>query len=123
LRGKSFVLSAAAGLAMLTAAHAAPGAALAVINVDHTADGLRIVGQALGLADATVSGEMTISRKGKAGSVTTKQGGQVEVAKGRKADIAHVDVSFKLGDVLDVRLVLKQDGAVISETTLKTSGG
>ena len=122
MRSKSLVLSAAIGLAMLTAAHAAPGAALAIISVNHTADGLQIVGQALGLADATVSGEMTISRKGKAGSVTTKQGGQVEVTKGRKADIARVGVSFKLGDMLDVRLVLKQDGAVISETALKASG-
>jgi hypothetical protein len=116
------MLPAALMLAFLPGAEAAPGAALAVISLDQSGDNLQIVGQALGLADATVSGEMTISRKGKAGSVTTKQGGKVEVAAGKRADIARVGVSFAAGDFLEIRLVLMQDGNIIAQSTVSTGG-
>jgi hypothetical protein len=121
VRRKSFALSAALTLGLLSGtAGAAPGAALAIITLSHTDDGLQIVGQALGLADATISGEMTISRKGKAGSVTTKQGGKVEIATGKKVDIAKVGVSYTTGDSLEIRLVLTQDGKIIAESKLST---
>jgi hypothetical protein len=95
------------------------GSAIAVINVTPTKDGIQIVGQALALVDAKISGELSISRTGQAGSVTTKQGGELSISAGQTGDIARVGVSYKTGDLLDVSLILKQDGVIISTTTLK----
>jgi len=117
--GRSLLWSSVVGLAALAPVHALASSAIAVINVTPTKDGIQVIGQALALVDAKISGELSISRKGQAGSVTTKQGGQLDMSAGQTADIARVGVSYKTGDLLDVTLVLTQDGIVISETTLK----
>jgi hypothetical protein len=120
VKGRSLLWSSLVGLAAIAPVPAMAGSAIAVISVTPTKDGIQIVGQALAMVDAKISGELSISRKGQAGSVTTKQGGELSIQAGRTGDVARVGVSYQKGDLLDVVLILKQDGVVISETTLKT---
>lgn len=108
----------AAATAFGLSAHAGEQVALAVIDVARTADGIEIVGRAVGLADGPVSGLMTISRTGQSGSVSTSQGGEIDMKAGQAADIARVGVSFQPGDRLEVVLALSQGANVIARTTL-----
>ena len=85
MKGRSLLWSSLVGLAALAPVPALAGSAIAVINVTPTKDGIQIVGQALALVDAKISGELSISRKGQAGSVTTKQGGELPSPRGRRA--------------------------------------
>jgi hypothetical protein len=109
------------GLAMLSASSAAEeGAAIALVSVTKSRDGIEIAGRALALTDVTISGAMTISRKGSSGSVSTKQGRQLKMTAGETADIAKVGVSYKPGDLLDVTLVLKEGDQVIAQSSVTT---
>lgn len=92
--------------------------ALALIDVAMQGDSIEIVGSALALTSGQFSGEMTISRKGASGTVSTRQGRELDLAAGAKADIARVSVSHQTGDLLSVTLTLSRDGAVIARSTL-----
>ena len=66
------------------------------------------------------SGELVISRKGQAGTVSSQQGGTFEIGAGQVTDVARVSVSYSDGDRLDVTLTLSRDGNIISRSTLST---
>lgn len=122
MKSMSLVLSSAIGMAVLAPMAAHAGSAIAIIHVDTTKDGIRVVGQALALADAKISGELSVSRKGASGAVTSRQGGELDIAAGQTADLAQIGVSYNKGDLLEVRLVLSERGSIVSVTTLKTGG-
>lgn len=113
------VLMAAAALGSTPTA-GAEQSALAVIDVVGTQSGIEVVGKAVALTDARLSGKMSISRQGAAGSVSTSQGGELELSAGETGDIARVGISFQPGDRLEVTVVLMQDGNVVSEASLRT---
>lgn len=122
MKRMSLVLASALGMAMLAPMAARAGSAIAVIHVAATKDGIRVVGQALALADAKITGELSVSRKGASGSVTSRQGGELDIAAGQTADLARIAVSYGKGDLLEVRLVLTERGSIVSVATLKTGG-
>lgn len=122
MRSRKIALAALAGLAMSGPASAGSGAALAIIDVLKTESGIEIVGKALAMSDARISGEMVISRKGTSGSVSTRQGSDFDLTSGQSVDIARVGVSYVGGDLLEITLTLRQDGVVIAESVLTTTG-
>lgn len=122
MKGMSLVLSSVLGMAAMAPMPADAGSAIAIIHVAATKDGIRVVGQALALADAKISGELSVSRKGASGSVTSRQGGELAITAGQTADLAQIGVSYSKGDLLEVRLVLTEGGSIVSVTTLKTGG-
>lgn len=122
MRSRKIALAALAGLAMSGPAAAGSGAALAIIDVLKTENGIEIVGKALAMSDARISGEMVISRKGASGSVSTRQGSDFDLTSGQSVDIARVGVSYVGGDLLEITLTLRQDGVVIAESVLTTTG-
>lgn len=122
MRSRKIALAALAGLAMSGSAAAGSGAALAIIDVLKTESGIEIVGKALAMSDAHISGEMVISRKGASGSVSTRQGSDFDLTSGQSVDIARVGVSYVGGDLLEITLTLRQDGVVIAESVLTTTG-
>lgn len=101
-------------------AEAAESAAFAVIDVAGGGDHIEIVGKAVAAADVTVSGTLSINRRGSGGTVSSSQSGRVTIKAGETASIARVGVSFRPGDNLAVRLVLTLDGETISQATLET---
>lgn len=123
MAGRAVLMAAVAGLATtLPGAATAAGAAIAVIDVVKTEGGIEIVGKALAMTDTKISGEMVISRKGASGSVSTRQGSDFDLTEGQSVDIARVGVSYAGGDRLEITVTLKQDGVVIAETALSTTG-
>ena len=120
MKRKSIILAALIGASAPTVGHAADSAALAFIDLNRTDSGIEIAGRVLALTSVQVKGEMTISRKGSAVSVSTRQGSDLTLAAGQSADVARVNVSFQPGDAIDVTVVLSQDGKIISQTTLTT---
>lgn len=121
---KTLLASAAIGLAAISSAGATDqaGSALAVIDVRNGANGIEVVGRALAITDAKLSGTMVLHREGPSGSVTSSQGSDVELAAGQSADIARVNVNFEDGSRLDIKLTLKQGDVVIAESTLTSTG-
>lgn len=98
------------------------GSALALVVVEPSESGLEIVGRALAIVTGTVSGEMVIDRRGASGTVSTRQGREIELKAGQTGDIARVGVSFEPGDVLDVSVILSKNGNEIARSSLTTSG-
>jgi hypothetical protein len=119
---KSLLASAAIGLAAISTAGAASQSALAVIDVKNGANGIEVVGRAIAITDAKLSGTMVLHREGPSGSVTSSQGSDVDLAAGQSADIARVNVNFEDGSRLDIKLTLKQGDVVIAESTLTSTG-
>jgi hypothetical protein len=102
--------------------YSAEPAALAFIDLRYTDNGIEVLGKALAIADIQVKGEMTISRKGAAGSVSTRQGSDLSMTKGQSAEIARVNVSYQAGDQIEVKVVLSQNGNILAQSSLKTGG-
>lgn len=98
------------------------GAAVTVIDIERSAHGVDIVGRAVAFEPGLYRGEMTISRQGASGSVSTRQSREFELAAGETGSIARVGVSHSPGDKLEVTIVLTQNGSVISRSSL-TAGG
>lgn len=119
VRRPGIALVALAALCPLPAA-GADQAALAVIDVVGTPGGIEVVGRAVALTDAKLSGRMSISRQGASGTVSTSQGSELDISAGESADIARVGISFQAGDRLEVTLVLTREGEVVSEAVLRT---
>lgn len=92
--------------------------ALALISVEAHDGNIQLIGSALALEASAFSGEMVIDRRGDAGSVSTRQARDFNLAAGEKADIARVGVSYRPGDRLDVTVTLTHNGAIISQTRL-----
>jgi hypothetical protein len=120
MKRKSIILVALVGASFPAVGRAADPAALAFINLQHTDSGIEIVGRAFAVTDVHLKGEMTISRNGGAGSVSTRQGGDLILGAGQSGDFARTNVSFQAGDAIEVTVVLSQDGKVISQATLAT---
>lgn len=102
------------------AAAGSDAAVLPMIELRHVGGNLEIVGKALALSDANVSGELVISRSGEGGTVSTRQGGNLELAAGQLANVATVSVSYAGGDRLDVTLTLSRDGSIVARSVLST---
>lgn len=119
---KSAILAAVLGVSSPVLGHAAESSALAFIDLRYTPGGIEVAGKALAVSDIQLTGEMTISRKGAGGSVSTRQGSELTMAAGESAEIARVNVSYQAGDQIEVRVVLSQDGAVVAESTLTANG-
>jgi hypothetical protein len=110
---------------ILGAIAVAPGrsaepAALAFIDLRYTDDGIEVLGKALAVTDIQLKGEMTVSRKGASGSVSTRQGSDLLMTKGQSAEIARVNVSYQAGDRIDVKVVLSQDGNIVAQSSITT---
>lgn len=100
--------------------HSAESAAFAFIDLRYTDNGIEVLGKALAVADIQVKGEMTISRKGASGSVSTRQGSDLSIAAGKSAEIARVNVSYQAGDQIEVKVILSRDGKIIAQSSLST---
>ncbi|MEP9374473.1 curli-like amyloid fiber formation chaperone CsgH [Mesorhizobium sp. KR1-2] len=115
------VLAAFMSLAVPTiAAAGGDNAVLPMIELRHIDGSLEIVGKALALSDSNVSGELVINRSGQAGTVSSQQGGTLELIAGQVANIAKVNVSYADGDKLDVTLILSRDGIFVARSILST---
>lgn len=93
---------------------------LPMIELRHVDGGLEIAGKALALSESNVSGELVINRSGQGGTVSSQQGGTLELAAGQVADVAKVNLSYADGDKLDVTLTLRRNGIFIARSTLST---
>lgn len=109
------------GLVSAQSSETPPVGALALIGIEQRENGIEIVGSALSLSEAELTGEMEISRRGSSGSVTTRQGGTLSLSAGETGDVARVGISFQPGDHLTVTMTLKQNGNIISEASISTS--
>jgi hypothetical protein len=116
------VLAAFMSLAAVPTIAAAGGdnAILPMIELRHVDGSLEIVGKALALSDSNVSGELVINRSGQAGMVSSRQGGNLELAAGQVANVAKVNLSYAEGDKLDVTLTLSRNGSVVARSILST---
>jgi hypothetical protein len=117
-------LSFGAGLAWLAgivlAEPLVAGEALALVDVDIREQGIEVVGTAVAITSGEYQGEMIIDRKGRSGSVSTRQSRDIALSAGERADIARVGVSFQPGDKVTVTVVLRRDGSLISQAVLST---
>lgn len=117
-------LSFGAGLAWLAgivlAEPLVAGEALALVDVDIREQGIEVVGTAVAITSGEYQGEMIIDRKGRSGSVSTRQSRDIALSAGERADIARVGVSFQPGDKVTVTVVLRRDGSLISQAILST---
>lgn len=96
------------------------GVAVPLIGVTSNDAGIEIVGTALALRAGGFSGDMVISRQGKAGSVSTRQGRKFDLQAGEQAQIARVSISYEPGDRVLVTVTVSRNGEIVAETTLKT---
>lgn len=96
------------------------GSAIAQLSLTPADGSLAIKGSAVGVESGTISGELAIDRRGKSGSVVTRQSRTMELGPGDVADIASVSVSFQPGDEIIVDLVLSDGGVVIATASAST---
>ncbi len=94
--------------------------AVAQISLSPAEGSLVIKGSAIGVSVGTVSGELTIDRKGQSGSVVTRQTRTMTLEPGEVADVASVSVSFQPGDEIAVDLVLSENGLVVATASATT---
>lgn len=109
----------AGSLLMSAPVHAEPAsAAIASIAVEAEAGSVRLSGHALGLAEGHVAARMTITKSGPSGRMSTTQGGEFDLSKGKDAVVATVSLSMAAGDRLDVDLVLTDGQREVSRSKL-----
>lgn len=84
-------------------------------------DMLTVSASIVAIRAVEVTGEMVVSRKGAAGTVSSRQSRQIALPAGGAAIIAETSVSFAPGDDLDVLATIYKDGIVMSRATLSTS--
>jgi len=92
--------------------------AFAIIDVQPAEAGVTVAARAFALAPLDVEAEMVIERKGKSGTVSTRQGRHLSLQPGTVEDIARTGVNFNDGDIIAVTVLLKRDGVVLAESTM-----
>lgn len=131
VRGRRLARAAALGLAggLASAGAQADNAAsdgspsaVATIDIAPSESGIEIVGGALAIAPARLTGEIVINRSGKSGTVSTRQSSELDLDAGETGDIARNGISFDEGDRLEVTVTLSVDGEVVSTSRLETGG-
>ena len=104
----------------LTAGEAA--SAIPVIAISAKPGGIEIAASVLGFAEEKLTGEVSIDRTGKSGTVATRQSRDLALAPGESASIATTGISFGEGDTLSVRVTLSRRGEVVGEATVSMGG-
>jgi hypothetical protein len=114
-----FILAAAAISVCTTGTALAEdaGSAFAVIDIQPAEAGITVAGKAFSLLSIEVEAEMLIERKGKSGTVSTRQGRVLKLKPGTTENIAQTGVNFGEGDTIAVTVLLKQAGVVVAEST------
>lgn len=97
-----------------------PAYPLPAITITPTANGIEIVGSAVGIAPSKVTGTIMIERQGRSGTVKTSQSRELDLAAGETAYIARTGVSFGTGDALNVVVTLERNGRVIATATVRS---
>ena len=113
------LLAAAAISACTTGTSVADGAgpAFAIIDIQPSEAGITVAGKAFSLQPIEVDAEMLIERKGKSGTVATRQGRPLRLEPGKTESIAQTGVNFGGGDTIAVTVLLRQAGIVVAEST------
>lgn len=108
---------------MVIAAWADPASAadaLPLISLNPGDGGIEIVASVVAVEAGTVTGDLTIDRRGSSGTVTTRQSRELVLDRGETGQIARTGISFGAEDFLEIRLALSKDGKVIAETLVST---
>lgn len=108
---------------MVIAARADPASAadaLPLISLNPGDGGIEIVASVVAVEAGTVTGDLTIDRRGSSGTVTTRQSRELVLDRGETGQIARTGISFGAEDFLEIRLALSKDGKVIAETLVST---
>ncbi|MBS3651487.1 hypothetical protein KEU06_22990 [Pseudaminobacter sp. 19-2017] len=118
-RRAPFILAAAAISVCTTGTALAEdvGPAFAVIDIQPAEAGITVAGKAFSLLPIEVEAEMLIERKGKSGTVSTRQGRALKLEPGTTENIAQTGVNFGADDTIAVTVLLKQAGVVVAEST------
>jgi hypothetical protein len=108
---------------MVIAARANPASAadaLPLISLNPGDGGIEIVASVVAVEAGTVTGDLTIDRRGSSGTVTTRQSRELALDRGETGQIARTGISFGADDFLEIRLALSKGGKVIAETVVST---
>jgi hypothetical protein len=120
-RNAAFLLSSALLAAPLfmaapvAAASLKTAAAVATITVGRTDAGLLVTGSALALSAGDYEATMSIDKRGKSGTMKTKQAGKMSLAAGESGNIAKIGLSYEPGDKVDIRLDVTAGGNAVSQ--------
>lgn len=90
-------------------------AAVATITVGRTDAGLSVTGGALALLAGDYEATMSIDRRGKSGTMKTKQAGKMSLVAGENGNIAKVGLSYQPGDKVDIHLDVSAGGKAVSQ--------
>lgn len=118
-KNKASIPAAAALIAVALGSNSAFGQSpvFAVIDIQPAESGIIISGKAFALSPIKVEAEMVIERKGKSGTVSTRQSRALDLQPGTTEDIARTGVNFGDGDTVAVTILLKHEGVIVAEST------
>lgn len=93
-----------------------PSAELLLHQTEHGGS-LSISASVVATTALHVTGEMTVQRKGRSGTTSTRQAGEFDLVPGVEVLIARISVSHAPGDAVEVVATITRDGEIIARET------